>query len=1543
MKIRTLTKKFTAIVVALAVLVSCMVVSLTTIASSAEWDGMAAQDFAEGTGTVSDPFLVSTPSELKLAVTSTGLDSEGGQYHYKMTNNIYLNEVLSEGWTENQPNEWAVSTLNDDAKTAAFKGVFDGDGYMVYGLYVSKTYTAPEGTTADRSVASGLFPTVGAGAVIKGVGIDKAYLSLTNDHTTAALAYAGQVGLIGYAYNVAGTPITIDRCFIGTDVTMKAVFAGLVGDVAANSSASVVMTNCYAVPQTVSTFNEPDKVYIYNNRFMIAAGRDNSAAYKLDYCYTLGNLTFSGSGKTDTKYNYCTQWTSSALGNGNISSANMKGNGAFDTMPGLNTMDAYQLTSDYPTLKIFDKTPANVWDGTTATPTALDDNGNLIIGTAEELAYVVYNGGGADYILTNDIYLNDITAIDWSTGDAVYGYNPREWYSSKDVKTTFSGTLDGNGHVVYGMYYSKGTPAAAGSANYGADAVALIPRFAQSEGTVKNIGVDKAYIKATNCAAGIVGNSSKFPVRTIENCYAGENVYINAHVAGGITGGGDGSLDITNCYSLATLNATHQAGGILGGYWTYKHTNGTTRQVLTNCYSTTALFGNGGGTRTNCYGGITEDCKGQGAILNFPLGEPYCATDDSYPTLRVFKQLDEANWNGLGIDTFEGEGTEDNPYIVENAGQLAYLAVSGDTAHYKMVKDIYINDVSVENWQENKNLSNWLWETSYSNTAYQKTTKQFKGTFDGNGYVIHGIWYSPEIKTQSAALFLATDGATVKNLGLKNSYLYAGYTKQWAIDNGYTTSDNAADATCGVVAGFVGYGICGSAATTISGCFVDQSVYMHNYSNGNLCATGGIAGYVMNNSKAYINISDCWSAANLSSGNSSKCNGMLGSAWTGYYTATNTYSLGYKPFMIGKSVTSKAENAYSGNYSNIGTTGTEYTVLTNDQMMGENALSNLVGFSDDVWYAVKESQSAPLHRIYGTAIGDVDENGAGKGSGDIVALRTTLIGTTDYRNTDFDRNGKTNICDLVEMNIDFRPILTFNANGGSFSGSKTTVVKEQTIGTTLSVEKPTQSNYGCIGWSLTPDGEVLDSNIVTAEMDGITLYAVWKKVLVTSPAFVDNMILQRNKPICVYGTGSGEGEITIGDQTKRVVSDGESWEVYFEPMEASTTPVTFKTNFAGIETEYKNVLIGDVYIASGQSNMEFKLQSTEQTGTVEGNSLLRFRNRGTNTWNAFTAENVEAVSGIGVLFAQELGNALDNSIPIGIVCTAVGASRIEDWIHSDYCFCEEYEFETLAHSDYSYYDQGHHDLYTKHILPIEKMTTAGVLWYQGESNRGIGEAYRYLDMFEVFVDSWRTRMDDPTLPFYTVQIMLYTGDAGKDRNGNAVDEYNIRIAQGEAARTIEGVTVCTMLSLEDTLLPSGSMDIHPTDKLPVAKALANAALTTYYYPQGDYDKTPEYSGPLYKEITVNEGTATITFNHVAEGLMLTSGDTVTELEVRDSEGNWVAATGNLSNNTVTVTADGVAEITGVRMGYHNRPSINLFNTIGGAYGYCASPFVWIVK
>ncbi len=440
-----------------------------------------------------------------------------------------------------------------------------------------------------------------------------------------------------------------------------------------------------------------------------------------------------------------------------------------------------------------------------------------------------------------------------------------------------------------------------------------------------------------------------------------------------------------------------------------------------------------------------------------------------------------------------------------------------------------------------------------------------------------------------------------------------------------------------------------------------------------------------------------------------------------------------------------------------------------------------------------------------------------------------------------------------------------------------------------------------------------------------------------APIFTENMILQRNERLCVFGTGSGTASITVGDVTKEVTSTTGSWSVYFEPMKASTVPVDFMADFGSGTIVLDNVLVGDVYITSGQSNMELSLGSTEQKGTVKANPLLRYYNKGGN-WQAFTDTNVEAISAISVLFAQELSKKLDKDIPIGVISASVGASRVDDWTHKDYCYCEKYDLENTAHSDITKYDKGHHDLYTKYIEPIENLTVAGVLWYQGESNRGIGEAYRYFDMFKTMVECWRTRFDDPDMPFYTVQIMLYSANGSKDLNGNEVDEYNIRIAQARASAEIKNVTLCSMLSREDTLLPNGNMDIHPTDKLPVVKALVNAAIAKYYKPLGDYKgAAPEYSGPIFKSIYVNGGKATVHFLHTGGGLKNKTGiENLTEFEVKNGSGTWVRANAKIAGDSVIVTADGVDRIIGVRLGYKNQPSINLYN---GA-GYCASPFIW---
>lgn len=454
------------------------------------------------------------------------------------------------------------------------------------------------------------------------------------------------------------------------------------------------------------------------------------------------------------------------------------------------------------------------------------------------------------------------------------------------------------------------------------------------------------------------------------------------------------------------------------------------------------------------------------------------------------------------------------------------------------------------------------------------------------------------------------------------------------------------------------------------------------------------------------------------------------------------------------------------------------------------------------------------------------------------------------------------------------------------------------------------------------------------------IYALRKQYspLKLAEEFGDNMVLQRGSEICIYGIGYGDGTVTLGNETKDIASKTGYWKVYFSPLEASLTPVKFTAELSGKKISFSNVLIGDVYVSSGQSNMELTIADTEHkdNGDFE-NAILRFKNINTSKWAQFSNVSVQNLSAVSTLFAEGLAENLENKIPIGIISTAVGASRIEDWTADDYCTCDP-NTDNL-HSDAYYYDKGDHDLFKKYIKPISDMSLSGVLWYQGESNRGIGEAYKYYDKFENLVNCWRNYFGKADLPFYTVQIMLFSADNSIDNNGNAVDEYNIRIAQGKAALNIPNVTVCTMLSLEDTLLPNGGLNIHPTDKAPIAEALVKAAIACRYIPAGDYSgAAEEYSGPLADSFKANGNTAVVTFRHTGEGLILTSGASATEFEVRDRSGNWVSATAVPDKNTVTVTA-AVDVVTGVRMGYRNRPSINLYNITGGQSGYCASPFI----
>ena len=213
----------------------------------------------------------------------------------------------------------------------------------------------------------------------------------------------------------------------------------------------------------------------------------------------------------------------------------MQGTSSLNNMPNLNSGGAFVATDSYPEIDVFAELPDNplppiteepgdVWTGAVASGFALGsgtDNDPYIIGTAAELAYAVLNNGlgGKYFKLSHDIYLNDVSSTMWYNNA-----DNREWV----VATRFGGHLDGDGHIVYGMYFPEDT-----QNQY----AGLISNFVY--GSIQNLGVRYAQVCAVAYAGGIVGKTSAGEYKLIEKCFVDETVYVNTTA---ITAGSGGIL-----------------------------------------------------------------------------------------------------------------------------------------------------------------------------------------------------------------------------------------------------------------------------------------------------------------------------------------------------------------------------------------------------------------------------------------------------------------------------------------------------------------------------------------------------------------------------------------------------------------------------------------------------------------------------------------------------------------------------------------------------------------------------------------------------------------------------------------------------------------------------------------------------------------------------------------------------------------------------------------------------------------------------------------
>lgn len=435
------------------------------------------------------------------------------------------------------------------------------------------------------------------------------------------------------------------------------------------------------------------------------------------------------------------------------------------------------------------------------------------------------------------------------------------------------------------------------------------------------------------------------------------------------------------------------------------------------------------------------------------------------------------------------------------------------------------------------------------------------------------------------------------------------------------------------------------------------------------------------------------------------------------------------------------------------------------------------------------------------------------------------------------------------------------------------------------------------------------------------------------PSFIsNNMVLQQQTEAPIWGKAKALSNVQVScswDNVKYVATANTTgkWTVKVNTPTAGG-PYTIKVNDEIIE----NVLIGEVWICSGQSNMQWPMVDTDNAEEEISNAnypqirlFYAARQLGDKPqddcygkWEECTSESVKMFSAVAYYYGKKLSEELN--VPIGLIHTSWGGSTAQAWVKeeilradSEYdCYFEtqkEKEMEAAPgvvplnqHSPYR--------LYNAMIHPFIPYAMKGVIWYQGESNQSFcpNEPNRYEKLFPALIESWRDDWQIGDFPFYYVQIAPF--DWGITRVCAMV-----RDAQRKSLKVRNTGMAVTM----DIGNPK---DIHPRNKKDVGNRLALWALAK------DYGKTDlVYSGPLYKSLQIDGKKAIVDFDYVESGLMAKDGD-LTHFEIAGSDQKFHKAKAVIEGETVVVTSRKVKEPAAVRYGFYNTDEPNLFNKEG---------------
>ncbi len=472
--------------------------------------------------------------------------------------------------------------------------------------------------------------------------------------------------------------------------------------------------------------------------------------------------------------------------------------------------------------------------------------------------------------------------------------------------------------------------------------------------------------------------------------------------------------------------------------------------------------------------------------------------------------------------------------------------------------------------------------------------------------------------------------------------------------------------------------------------------------------------------------------------------------------------------------------------------------------------------------------------------------------------------------------------------------------------------------------------------------------------------------------FTDHAVLQQQAEIPVWGTADPGEEVvvTLGDQkVSTVAGDNGKWMVKLAPMPAGgphELVIAGKNRIV-----LGDVMIGEVWICSGQSNMQFPVAASansEQAIASSANPMIRLfsvprqakpepQADVQGSWAVCGPETVPHFSAVGYFFGQDLQQHL--KVAVGLIDTSYGGTPAEAWTNREKLASipelqpildrhqqaleqypenlRKYEAALQAYREQARAARERGEQFTRRppgppmgpenphspaglynamIAPLVPYAMRGAIWYQGESNAG--RAYQYRALFPAMIESWREAWNQGEFPFLFVQLAPFMKIEAEPAESAWAELREAQLlTMLHCPRT--AMAVITDVGEED--------DIHPKKKQPVGERLAIAARALAY------GEDVEYSGPIYDRMEVRDGKAILHFTHLDGGLEC-RGDKLTGFTICGEDRKFVHAEAEIAGDTVVVSSPAVPKPVAVRFGWANYPVVNLWNKVG----LPASPF-----